>query len=52
MQAAYGDAFPGQEVAQHAAAGKGMFQMQLVDPPHEREIGSRDRGEDSRRCPG
>jgi hypothetical protein len=26
-----------QEIAQHAGAGKRMGQMQLVDPPHQRE---------------
>ena len=39
MQAADDAAFPGQEIAQLTAPGKGTFHMQLVDLPHKREIG-------------
>ncbi len=42
MQAANDDAFPGQDVAQHAAPGEWIFQMQFVDPPHQHEVGGRD----------
>lgn len=38
MQAADDAAFPGQEVAQHAAPGAGILQMKLVDPPHQNEV--------------
>jgi hypothetical protein len=31
------------EPLQHAAAGEGIFQMQLVDPAHQGQIGSRNR---------
>lgn len=36
-------AFRFQKTLEHPAAGKGIFQMQLVDPAHEREIGVRGR---------
>ena len=38
MLAADRIAFPPQHVAQHPAAGKRMFQMQFVDPAHQRQV--------------
>ncbi len=32
------EAFALQQVAQHPAAGERMLEMQLVDPPHQRQI--------------
>ena len=43
MQPADPDAFADEQIAQHAAAGKRISQMQLVNPPHDHEIGSRGR---------
>ena len=37
------DALAVQLVAQHARSHEGMFQMQLVDPAHERKVGRTDR---------
>src|SRR5712691_10128317 len=37
------DALAVQQVAQHPAARKRMFQMQLIDPAHDRQIGWRHR---------
>ena len=39
MQPADPDAFAGEQVAEHPAAGERQFQMQLVDTAHECEIG-------------
>ena len=35
-------AFGPQQVAQHAAAGERVLQMQLVDPAHQRQVRRRD----------
>jgi len=37
MSSSNGVALLPQEIAQHPGAGKRMGQMQLVDPPHQRE---------------
>ena len=43
MQAADLDAFGSKRVTQHPAACERKVHVQLVDPPHDGEIGSRDR---------
>ena len=37
------DALAAQQIAQHPAAGERVVEMQLVDPPHDRQIGRRHR---------
>src|SRR4051812_49853677 len=37
------DPLPVQEIAQHPAACEGELEMELVDPPHDREFGRRHR---------
>jgi hypothetical protein len=37
------DALQAQEVAQHAAAGERVLQVQLVDAAHQRQLGLADR---------
>jgi hypothetical protein len=37
------DALAAQQIAQHPAAGERVVEMQLVDPPHHRQIGRRHR---------
>ena len=41
MQAADLDALLAQQIAQHPVAGEGKLHVQLVDPPHDGEIGGR-----------
>jgi hypothetical protein len=43
MLAAYRDAFLPEQIAQHSTPRKGELHVQLVDPPHDGEIGSRHR---------
>ena len=43
MLAADPDALAAQQIAQHPAAGERVVEMQLVDPPHHRQIGRRHR---------
>jgi len=43
MLAADLDAFLPEQIAQHPAARKGELHVQLADPPHDGEIGSRHR---------
>jgi len=42
----------GQQALQHARAGEGELQMQLVHAPHQRKIGCRDDAARNRDCHG
>ena len=47
------DALAAQQVTQHPAAGERIVEVQLVDPPHDREFGGRHRTRHyNRDCPG
>jgi hypothetical protein len=37
------EAFGLQQVLQHPLSGKGVIEVQFVDPPHQRQVGSRRR---------